>query len=112
VKYPKLVRSQDCVTPCTVVLFGEEMNEDGARQAVYSGELKCALQSSAKRVFTTKHEEVTLSAEAFFCEDFCPALAEIPDGEITVMGAKRRIVSGMKARNPDGSVNYVRLGVT
>jgi hypothetical protein len=110
-KYPKLVRRQDCTTPCAVTLFAEGINEDGERVTAFEGAPLCCLQSSSKRVRTAKHDEVTLTAEVFFCEDFCPALAEIPDGEITVHGIKRRIVTGMKARNPDGSVNYIRLGV-
>lgn len=110
-KYPKLVRPQDCRTPCTVILHAEGIDEDGAPAAAFTGALHCMYQSSSRRVRTAKHEEVTLTAVVYLAEDFCPVLPEIPDGEITVLGVKRRIVSGRKARNPDGTVNYIRLEV-
>jgi hypothetical protein len=110
-KYPQLVREKDCKTPCTVVLFAEGITEDGAPQTAFSGECKCIWQSSARRIRTAKHEEVTLTAEAWFCGDLCPALPEITDGKMTVDGVCRRIVTGTKARNPDGTVNYTLLGV-
>lgn len=109
--YPKLVRERDCRTPCTVTLFAEGITEDGAPAAAFTGELRCIVQSSSRRIRTSRHEAVTLTGEIFFCEDFCPDLPEIPDGEITILGVKRRIAAGMKARNPDGSVNYIRLEV-
>lgn len=110
-KYPKLVPKAVCTTPCEVVLFAEGITEDGAPKEVFSGVLFCLFQSSSKRIRTGKDEEVTLSGEAFFAEDFCPEIPEVPDGEITVFDVKRSIVTGQKARNPDGSVNYIRLGV-
>ncbi len=110
-KYPKLVPKSVCCTTCTVTLFAEGMDEDGAPNAAFSDTLKCCFQSSAKRIMTAKKQEVQLSGEAYFYEDFCPALPEIPDGEIEVFGVKRKIVQGMKARNPDGSVNYILLSV-
>lgn len=109
--YPKLIRDRDCKTPCTVVLFAEGITEDGAPQTAFTAELRCIFQSSSRRVRTSKREEVTLTGEAFFSGDICPALPEIPDGEITIGGVCRRIVAGTKAKNPDGTVNYTLLGV-
>lgn len=110
-KYPKLVPESVCLTPCEVVLFAEGITEDGAPESAFSGSLQCLFQSGSKRIRTAKNEEVTLSGEAYFSEDFYPDLPEIPDGEITIFGVKRRIATGQKARNPDGTVNYVRLGI-
>lgn len=109
--YPKLVRRRDCKTPCTVVLHCEGITEDGEEQPVFRKALKCLFESSVKRVRTSQQEEVTLTGEAFFWYDFCPELPEIPDGEITLFGVKRAIAGGCKARNPDGTVNYIRLEV-
>lgn len=110
-KYPKLVPASVCTTPCEVVLFAEGITEDGAPETAFSGSMNCLFQSSGKRIRNKQNEEVTLSGEAYFSEDFCPELPEIPDGEMTVFGVKRSIVSGQKARNLDGTVNYIRLGV-
>lgn len=110
-KYPKLVRPSVCRTPCTIILYGEGMNEDGAPNIAFSGKPCCNWQSCSKRILTAQKQEVFLTGEALFHEDFCPTLPEIPDGEIEIFGVKRKIMQGMKVRNPDGSVNYIRLSV-
>ena len=40
-----------------------------------------------------------------------PELPVITKGDITVFGVTRHIYKGTKCRNPDGTVNYVRLDV-
>lgn len=109
--YPKLVPEAICCTPCRVILYAESISEDGERKQVFSADRKCLFQSSAKRIKISQQEEVTLTGEAFFSSDFCPDLPEIPDGKLEIFGHKRTIIIGQKARNPDGSVNYIRLGV-
>jgi len=110
-KYPKLVPEAVCRTPCRVTLYAEGISEDGERNQAFSADLKCVFQSGAKRVKISEHEEVSLSGEAFFSSDFCPDLIEIPDGKLEIFGHERDIIIGQKARNPDGTVNYIRLGV-
>ena len=110
-KYPKLVPESVCRTPCRVILRAEGINEDGERIPAFSADLKCLFQSSSRRILNSKQQEISISAEAYFSSDFCPELPEIPDGEIQIFGVKRHIERGQKARNPDGSVNYIRLDV-
>ena len=73
--------------------------------------LYCHRRSSSKRTYDRRHAEVTLTAVLYFCADFCPDFPEIPEGEVVLDGVRRRIVSGKKARDPDGTVNYIRLEV-
>ena len=110
-KYPKLVRPQDCTTPVTVTIFTEGLTEDGAPARASSMSLYCHRRSSSKRTYDRRHAEVTLTAVLYFCADFCPDFPEIPEGEVVLDGVRRRIVSGKKARDPDGTVNYIRLEV-
>jgi len=110
-KYPKLVPESVCRSPCRVILKAEGISEDGERLPAFSADLKCLFQSSSRRILNAKREEITISAEAYFSHDFCPELPEIPDGEIYIFNTKRHIIRGQKARNPDGSVNYIRLDV-
>ena len=42
---------------------------------------------------------------------FAPELPVITKGDIKVFGVTRHIYKGTKCRNPDGTVNYVRLDV-
>lgn len=110
-KYPRLVKDSVLTTPIEVSIEAEGVDENGAPLAVseYSG--KCNWQDTARRVITSDRSEVQLTAQAYFDGDICPETASITGGKVTVFGEERRIVQGMKARNPDGSVNYTRLDV-
>ena len=58
-----------------------------------------------------KKKTVEITGTAMFDGDIAPDMAVISGGTVEVFGEKRRIERGMKARNPDGSVNYTRLEV-
>lgn len=74
-------------------------------------ELTCNYQDTAKRVLTKEQKLVQISGTALFPGDIAPDVPAITGGTLTVFGVERRILQGMKARNPDGSVNYTRLDV-
>ena len=107
--YPKLVRSFTESTAISVKVIAEGLDEDGApiTAATYSG--SCNYQDVAKRVVTSDKVEVELTGVAYFDGDIMSDLAVISGGKVTVNGETRTIVQGMKARNPDGTVNYTRL---
>ena len=69
----------------------------------------CNYQGSAKRVRTDKETFVQLTGICLFNGDIAPSVLEIGTGEAIIFGEKRTIVSGKKARNPDGSVNYCEV---
>ena len=66
-------------------------------------------RSGGKTYDTNEKHDVRLAGRAYFPGDIAPALAEISSGEAVVFGMTRRIISGEKSRNPDGTVNYTRL---
>ena len=51
-KYPSLVRKQDCKTDIHVVLYSDEISEEGAPIIVLEDDFKCNYQNKAKRVLT------------------------------------------------------------
>ena len=108
-KYPKLVPSAVCKTPIHVKLYGEGLSERGEPLTVFDADLMCNLQDGAKTVLTDQQKLVEISGVALLSGDIAPDLPVISGGEVTLFGAKRRILRGMKARNPDGTVNYTRL---
>ena len=83
--------------------------EDGEPQEALIFEGVCNYQDSAKTVLTADKRLIQLSAQAYFIGDIAPSLPVISGGEVTVFGEVRRIAQGMKARNPDGTVNYTRI---
>ncbi|MCQ4648366.1 hypothetical protein NE477_22180 [Blautia marasmi] len=77
----------------------------------FEGDLRCNYQDSAKTVIDKEQKYVQLSGTALFRGDIAPKVAVISGGTVTVFGETRNILQGMKARNPDGSVNYARLDI-
>ena len=108
-KYPCLVQKRFCKTPITVILYQEDISEDGEPLEALRVELMCNYQDKAKTVITADKQLVQLSAQAYFIGDIAPKLPTLSNGEVIVNGVKRKIYQGEKARNPDGTVNYTRL---
>ena len=107
--YPKLVRI--CKTDIHVVLYAEEITEDGAPKIALEGDFKCNYQDKAKRVITAEQKIIQLTAKALFDGDIAPDLAVISSGTVTVFGETRQIYQGTKSRNPDGTVNFTELEI-
>ena len=108
-KFPSLVNGKFCKTPVTVTLYEENSSEDGepVQALTFSG--LCNYQDSAKSVLTADRRLIKISAQLYFVGDIAPDMPNISDGEAEVFGTVRKITNGMKARNPDGTVNYTRL---
>lgn len=111
-RWPELVPRRLCRTPCTVTLHREGISEDGAPLEAATIEAGCCWQDGAHVARTGQTRTVAISGVALFHGDLCPELPVISDGTLTVFGVSRTIISGTKARNPDGTVNYTRLEVT
>lgn len=110
-KYPKLVRKENCKTDIHIVLYGEGTTEDGEPIIALDANLKCNYQDKAKRVLTAEKAIIQLTAKAYFVGDIAPDLAVISGGQVTVFGETRSIYQGTKARNPDGTVNFTELEI-
>ena len=108
-KYPSLVDKRFCKTPVRVTLYQEGNDEDGEPQEALHYNGVCNYQDSAKSVLTADKRLIKISAQLYFVGDIAPNMPNISDGEVEVFGVKRKITNGMKARNPDGTVNYTRL---
>ncbi len=128
-KFPCLVRPRFCKTPIYITLYGEGVTEDGAPVIIYerkelypsddlvpSDELYgdyilCNYQDKAKTVFTAEKKLVEVNGVILIPGDICPGSPVISGGFVEVFGVRRDIVTGVKARNPDGTVNFTELDV-
>lgn len=108
-KYPCLVPKQLCKTNISLEFDQEGISEYGEplTPVAYSG--KCNYQDKAKTVMTAEKKLVEITGSALFPGDICPELPVISGGTAVIYGAKRRILQGGKARNPDGTVNYTEV---
>lgn len=108
-KYPCLVPKKFCKTPIKVTIFQEGISEDGEPLNAIEIETKCNYQDKARTVLTAEQKLVRIEGTALIPGDIAPGISSISSGEVEVLGIKRSIYKGEKARNPDGTVNYTRL---
>lgn len=110
-KYPCLVPKRLCKTPVSVHLESEEITNLGEPAQTLDLELMCNFQDRVKTILTAEKKLVQITGTAMFPGDIAPDMPSLSGGTVTVFGQTRRIEQGMKARNPDGTVNYCRLDV-
>lgn len=108
-KYPRLVPCFLCKTPIRVMIYSDEISDQGEPIKVFDEHLFCNFQDGAKTILNDQKKIVEISGAAYFDGDICPDLPIISGGEVDVFGVKRRILRGVKGRNPDGTVNYTKL---
>ncbi len=109
--YPCLIPKQFCKTDIEVKIRREGLNVYGEPLEPVCWAGKCNYQDKGKTVLTAEKKLIQLSGCALIPGDIAPEFPVISGGTIKVYGEDRRIYEGTKARNPDGSVNYIRLDV-
>lgn len=110
-KYPCLVPKRLCKTDIHVHLETENTDVNGQPENVLDLDLTCNFQDRAKTVLTAEKKLVQITGAALFPGDIAPEWPTLSGGTVTVFGEVRRIAQGMKARNPDGTVNFCALEV-
>ena len=85
--------------------------KNGGQKVAFEGGLRCNYQTVRRLSLIKNRNIIQLSGTALFRGDIAPGVAVISGGTVTVFGETRNILQGMKARNPDGSVNYARLDI-
>lgn len=110
-KYPCLVPKRLCRVPVHVHLESEELTNQGEPTYVADLNLECNFQDKAKTILTAEKKLVQITGTALFPGDIAPDFPALSGGTVTIFGEERRIEQGMKARNPDGTVNYSQLEV-
>ena len=110
-KYPCLVPKKLCQVPVHIHLESEELDNMGEPAKQLELDLLCNYQDSAKSVLTAGKKLVQITGTALFPGDIAPSFPTLSGGTVIIFGEERRIEQGMKARNPDGSVNFCRLEV-
>lgn len=107
-RFPKLVRNPQTDV---LVVVTDEPNEFGERKELLNDSFKCNYQDSAKVHYTSEKQAVRITGTIYIDGDILPGYSVIASGHVVIFGEKREIVTGTKARNLDGSVNYTRLDV-
>lgn len=108
-KWPCLVLPQFCNTPIQVVIESEDLNENGTPKVLLDWSGNCNYQDQAKRLYKDEKAVVQIVGTCLIPGDIAPTMAVFPSGKVTVNGVERVLSKGIKARNPDGTVNYTCL---
>ena len=108
-KYPCLIVKSLCNTDAVVSIDPPGIGNYGVPldPIVWAG--KCNYQEHAKTVLTEQKKLIQVTGTVLIPGDIAPGMPTISGGTVIILGAERRIAAGIKARNPDGSVNYTRL---
>ena len=109
-RFPSLVRKNQCNTPITINLNSPDAyGEDGEpiKGFIYSG--KCNYQEKTHEIVTADKRRVEVAATCLFHTDICPDIDSLEGGIAIVLGKERKIEYSTKARNPDGTVNFIQL---
>lgn len=110
--YPCLIPEKFCKTPIKVTLHDEGLSEDGAPVVILEdAEFECNYQGKGKTIYKDKQKVVQANGVCLIRGDIYPESAIISGGYVEIFEEKREIAQGVKARNPDGSVNYTELDV-
>lgn len=107
--WPQLVLPQFCTTDIKVVVESDDLNENGTPKILLEWNGKCNYQNKAKKVWTSDRVFVETTGTCLIPGDIASGLAVIPSGVVTIFGVDHELFQGIKARNPDGTVNYTQL---
>ena len=108
-RWPELVPASACKTPIELVIESEELDEDGAPVAAFTYDGMCNWQDGGKVELTGEQKYVRITGTALFTGDICPDLSNLTGGYGVIFGERREIAEGIKARNPDGTVNFTEV---
>ena len=108
-RWPSLIDKRLCKTLVHAEIEPEGVDNYGEPLPPVIFDGFCNYQDHAKVVYTDEKKIIEVNGTALFPGDIAPDLPTISSGTVTVFGVERRIATGMKARNPDGTVNYTRL---
>jgi len=110
--FPNLIKKEFCKTPIKIYIFSEELDSMG-NPKVFEFEGFCNYQSTCKSIFVDDKKVVQLSGKAYIPGDIFEEFDELTSGEVELFNNsnKRKLHKLSKARNLDGSVNFVVLEV-
>ena len=98
-----------CVTPCEIRLDEPDISEDGEPKAHAPIKAFCIYSERRKRLYDKDGKYTELVGKVIVKGDIAPKMREISSGTITIHEREMAIYSGIRAKNPDGTVNHMEF---
>lgn len=98
-----------CVTPCVIKLDKPSLSEDGEPMTTAPIKTLCIYSECRKRLYDKDGKYTELVGKVIVKGDIAPKMLEISSGTITIRDRVMTIYSGIRAKNPDGTVNHTEF---
>lgn len=98
-----------CVTPCEIKLDEPHINEEGEPMTAATIKTSCIYSERRKRLYDKDGKYTELVGKVIIKGDIAPKMREISSGTITIHKREMTIYSGIRAKNPDGTVNHTEF---
>lgn len=104
--YPKLILPQFTKTEVRIISEVDEYDENGSPKILLDANFKGNFQAGNKRVLNEKHNTIERVSTLYLDGD---VLGDVSSGECFIYNKKYNIKNIIKARNPDGTVNFTEV---
>lgn len=104
--YPKLILPQFTKTEVRIISESDEYDENGSPKTLLDATFKCNFQAGNKRIVDEKHSTIERVSTLYLDGD---VLGDVASGECFIYDKKYKIKNIIKARNPDGTINFTEL---
>lgn len=98
-----------CVTPCEIKLDEPHISEEGEPMTAATIKTSCIYSERRKRLYDKDGKYTELVGKVIIKGDIAPKMREISSGTITIHKREMTIYSGIRAKNPDGTVNHTEF---
>ncbi len=106
-KFPKIPEEM-FKTDVRIILYDNELNENGEPIIVHDAEHKCIWSDKRKRTVDSEKRIIDLEGSIVVDGDVAPD-TKAADGYAVIYGEKLKIYKVKRARNPDGSVHHTTM---
>ena len=98
-------------TPISGVLYGAEISCTGVPVEIGFDTVCIFQEGNQQRAYKKDETETVLNAEAYIPGNICPDMPNITGGKCEIFGTEYEIATVARKRNPDGSINFTRVGL-
>nr|DAK31497.1 MAG TPA: hypothetical protein [Caudoviricetes sp.] len=98
-------------TECEIVIYSDEISEDGGFNEVLSINKQCIYQEKTEKRLEANGKEIILNGIILVKGDLNPNIKTLSIGKVKIESKEYTIHKGYRIFNPDGTVNHTKLEI-